>query len=135
MSAGDYDGAIAACSEAIELDPSSLGAHRTLAEAYRRLGRENEAKADHEILASRVKQSYHVVDEGSEWDTILSVGFGLGLIGAGVWGIAAPWTTDVALWWPTILGIIGMVLGVGMVVMEIPNPAATVELGGGRVII
>ncbi len=38
LAAGDYQGAIAACNEAIKLYPGSVGAHRTLVEAYRRLG-------------------------------------------------------------------------------------------------
>ena len=46
LSAGDYKGAIAACTEAIEFYPGSLGAYRTRAEAYKRWGREREAEAD-----------------------------------------------------------------------------------------
>ena len=37
LAAGDYEGAIAACAEAIELEPMIRDAHRTLAEAYRLL--------------------------------------------------------------------------------------------------
>ena len=42
----DYEGAIMACTEAIELDPSSAGAYRTRANAYRRLGVSNKASCD-----------------------------------------------------------------------------------------
>ena len=35
LSAGDYTGAIAACTEAIKLEPGSIGAKRTLQEANR----------------------------------------------------------------------------------------------------
>ena len=38
-------------------------------------------------------------------------GLVLGLIGGGVWGIIAPWVTDVAFWWPTVLGVIGILFG------------------------
>ena len=37
--AGDYEGAIAACTEAIEMDSDFMEAYRTRAEAYTRLGR------------------------------------------------------------------------------------------------
>jgi len=47
----DCEGAVAACTEAIYLDPRSQGAHRTRAEAYSRLGMANEARADLEHLA------------------------------------------------------------------------------------
>lgn len=53
LSTRDYEGAIAACTEAIQLDPSSLGARRTRAEALKRLGRESEAAADLKILSDR----------------------------------------------------------------------------------
>ena len=46
LSSGDYEGAIAACTEAIKLLPHSIGAYRTRAEAYERLGRKDEAEAD-----------------------------------------------------------------------------------------
>ena len=39
LSTGDYRGAINACNQAIELDPTSLGAQRTREEAYRRMGK------------------------------------------------------------------------------------------------
>ena len=53
LTAKDYEGAIAACTEALELDPGSLGARRTRAEALRRLGRESEATAELNILRDR----------------------------------------------------------------------------------
>ena len=40
LGAGNYEAAIAACTEAIVLEPSMLGAYRTRAEAYERLDRE-----------------------------------------------------------------------------------------------
>jgi len=46
LAAGDFVGAIAACAEAIKLNPSSVGARRTRAEAYQRLGKGIEAEAD-----------------------------------------------------------------------------------------
>ena len=51
LAARDYEGAITAFTEAIELEPSSFGAYRTRAEAYERLGSEEEAEADLELLA------------------------------------------------------------------------------------
>lgn len=62
LGAGDYEGAIAACTEAIELDPSSLGARRTRAEALKRLGRENQAAADLNILRDRSGNLYEEGD-------------------------------------------------------------------------
>ena len=49
LSSGDYEGAIGACTEAIELYPGSVGARRTRAEAYRRLGKPTEAEADQKL--------------------------------------------------------------------------------------
>ena len=51
LRAGDYQGAIAACTEAIELDSRILGAYGSRAEAYRRLGMEKEAAVDLSDLA------------------------------------------------------------------------------------
>ena len=51
--AGDCNGAIAACTEAIELNSGSIRAYRTRAVAYKCLGREEEAEADLEHLANR----------------------------------------------------------------------------------
>ena len=51
LRAGDYQGAIAACTEAIESYPSILGPYSSRAEAYRRLGMEKEAAADLRHLA------------------------------------------------------------------------------------
>jgi len=42
----DYEGAVAAFTEVIGLDPNDEGAYRLRANAYRRLGREEEAEAD-----------------------------------------------------------------------------------------
>ena len=42
----DYEGAIAACTEAIALLPDSIDAYRTRAEAYRRLGKGKQARSD-----------------------------------------------------------------------------------------
>ena len=56
LDAGDYEGAITACTEAIELEPGSIGARRTRAEAYRRLGREKEAEADLKHLGDLTSQ-------------------------------------------------------------------------------
>ena len=46
LNSGDYDGSIAACTESIELNPGQVGAYRTRAQAYRKLGRTAEADAD-----------------------------------------------------------------------------------------
>ena len=46
LAARDYEGSIAACTEAIELNPGSIGARRTRAEAYRQLGMGKEAEGD-----------------------------------------------------------------------------------------
>ena len=48
---GDYKGAIAAYTEAIELDPTMRGPYRYRAESYKRLGREKEAGSDLRDLA------------------------------------------------------------------------------------
>ena len=42
LKSGDYEGAIVACNEAIELQPGALGARRTLAEAYERSARDRD---------------------------------------------------------------------------------------------
>ena len=52
---GDYNGAIAACTEAIRLDPGILGAYNTRAEAYKRIGRRDKARADYAYAADRRK--------------------------------------------------------------------------------
>ena len=57
LGARDYWGAITACTEAIELNPGSIGARRTRAEAFNRLGKEGEAALgailDSEAMASQ----------------------------------------------------------------------------------
>ena len=50
LNAGGYEAAIFACTEAIELDPNNTEPYRIRAEAYKRLGRDNEAEADLKIL-------------------------------------------------------------------------------------
>lgn len=62
LSAHDYEGAIAACGEAIRLEPGSLGAYRTRAEAYKRLGMEREADADLKHLTE---------EEAADWGPVV----------------------------------------------------------------
>ena len=50
--AEDYEGAAAAFTEAIALDPGLIGAYRSRAAAYERLGRDAEAKADLDHVSS-----------------------------------------------------------------------------------
>jgi len=50
LRSGDYEGAIAACAEALELEPRGLGAYRMRADAYRRLSRKEEAAADLQLV-------------------------------------------------------------------------------------
>ena len=64
ISAGDYQGAIEACTEAIELDPRSLGARRTRVEAYNHLGKGEEAFGD---LA-------HIHEANNQWITATYLG-------------------------------------------------------------
>ena len=126
LSAGDYEGAVAACTQAMELDHRSLGAYRTRAEAYRLLGRRNWAEADLRYIAGHAVAPYEVFDEGPPLDSVLA----WGLLGGGGLGIVAPWVTDVTLWWPTMLGIIGLFLGLHGTVTERLTPAKTVALAG-----
>ena len=64
-------------------------------------------------------------------DFVVWLGLGPGLIGGGVWGIVAPWVTDVTFWWPTLLGLIGVLLGLLVtIVMVVDYLAGTVELAG-----
>ena len=49
LSSGDYEGAIRACTEAIELYPGSVGARRTRAEAGFRLRERTKAEADQKL--------------------------------------------------------------------------------------
>ena len=56
---GDYEGAIAACTEAIELAPDLLGPYQTRAAAYGHLGMEKEAEADLQHLPVQQRQINH----------------------------------------------------------------------------
>jgi tetratricopeptide (TPR) repeat protein len=47
----DYEGAVAAFTEAIGVDPNDVAAYRLRADAYRRLGREEEAEVDSRKIA------------------------------------------------------------------------------------
>lgn len=75
LSDGDYEGAIAACTEAIELDFSSLGARRTRAEAYSRLGRVNEPGADLAYLGDGGKRGNEESssDDGAFWPSFFVI--------------------------------------------------------------
>jgi len=57
LQAGDDEGAIAAFSEALAVDPNLTVAYRNRAAVYRRLGRLKEAKVDSEINASFLDQT------------------------------------------------------------------------------
>ena len=68
---GDYDGAIAACTEAIRLDSGILGAYNTRAEVYLRIGRRDKARADYAYAAERrnypQKATLVHEEENSSW--------------------------------------------------------------------
>ncbi|MCH7915836.1 MAG: hypothetical protein IH856_22830, partial [Deltaproteobacteria bacterium] len=102
LNAGDHEGAIAACTKAIESDPSSVGARRTRSEAYRRSGRRNEAAADRRYVRTRPVKPQEIGDPRPVFNSRLahigsrgrpagqkvrSVG------GSGVWG--EEWLIDV----------------------------------------
>lgn len=63
---------------------------------------------------------------------VLELGLGLGMVAGGVWGIIAPWVTDVALWWPTLLGVITLLVGIFCVAEGVGNYRGrnTVERAG-----
>ncbi len=48
---GKYQEAIAACTEAVRLEPAFLGPYKTRADAYRRIGLKQESEADLDHLA------------------------------------------------------------------------------------
>ena len=77
LHAGDYEGAIAACTEAIELDPGILGAYGSRAAAYRRLGMKNEAGADLRYEAEtkpaaikKAREGARLLNAGDYWGAI-----------------------------------------------------------------
>ena len=85
LGVGDYECAIAACTEAIVLNPRILGAYRTRAEAYERLGRKQAAQADLVHVAKRQKVAQPTGpanEEITEWSwTGLIWAIAQGLIG------------------------------------------------------
>jgi len=64
----DYEGAIEACTDAIEWEPGSLGAYRTRAEAYKHLGLQKESAADLIHLRERLGDEA-TLDEGNPSET------------------------------------------------------------------
>ena len=119
LGAGDYEGAIANCTEAIELDARSLWAYRLRAEAYRHLGMARKAEADLRYLADlesqRNPETPSEVIFASRWGGKLLLGVILYALVAsclmlpGVGGIVASW---VAGWsGQSILGGVSLLLG------------------------
>ena len=55
--AREYESSVAAFTEAIELDPSFIGALRSRADAYTKLGKHQEARADLALVESRTPKA------------------------------------------------------------------------------
>ena len=72
LKSGDYEGAIVACNEAIELQPGALGARRTLAEAYERLARDREAANADLAVPSPVSRLKHL-SIGTVWRQVMDL--------------------------------------------------------------
>ena len=116
------------------MDPSILGAYGSRAEAHRRLGMDKEAAVDLSFQAQLKNQrnpiTYIDFIHSPKVGKLLVFGVGWGLIGGGVWGIAAPWVTDVTLWWPTMLGATGLLGGLWFTWETIADRAESTELAG-----
>ena len=115
LNTGDYEGAIKACTEAIQ--SGNLGAYLIRAQAYNGLGMVKEAEADRQKHANRLG-GYDNPDAG--WtptspkpkdEMVIEVGAVLLCLFLGMVGIIAPWVSDVAFWWPTLLGVTGLLVG------------------------
>ena len=68
--------------------------------------------------------------EAEVMDFVVGLGLVLGLIGGGVWGMVAPWVTDVTLWWPTLLGVIGVLFGVFLATIVAGEYGGRAEIAG-----
>ena len=130
---GDYQGAIAACTEAIELAPDFLGPYGTRAEAYKRLGMDEEAASDlghlHEVNNQRIPTT-HIGGAGLVWKGVGAVF----LIGFGVLLAIAPGVSDTPRW-ISVLGVLTLILGLAALVAIIAspeewNPLESAELAG-----
>ena len=64
LSAGDYEGAIAAYTEAIDLDPSFGWAYYYRAEARKRLGMLSKSEADREHMVEPKGETFTVNPDG-----------------------------------------------------------------------
>ena len=53
---------------------------------------------------------------------VVGVAIGLGILGGGVFFIIAPWVIDAAIWWPTILGVVGLLFGLWWIRDVITRP-------------
>ena len=77
LGVGDYECAIAACTEAIVLNPRILGAYRTRAEAYEGLGRKTEAEADRQKVPKPMRPATEEITEWSWTGLIWTIAQGL----------------------------------------------------------
>ena len=64
-------------------------------------------------------------------DVIVDLSLAFAFIGGGVWGIMASWATDVTFWWPTLLGLAGVLFGLFIAIMQVAKwLTKSVELAG-----
>lgn len=122
LGAGKYEEAIAALTEAIDLHPGLTGAYRSRAQAYQRLGREEEAKADLELVASRTPSARQPTPEeydfrGRRWESSSEdvVGTGryvLSFLLAGFIGLAIQYALRKKGWMATWINAVIFVVGI-----------------------
>ena len=123
----DYEGAVSAFSEAIALYPGFVGAYRSRAEAYRKLGREEEAEADLDVVASRTPPArnrgdtaevYEVRDQrwGSSSEDVVGSGrYILSFLMAGLVGLAIQYALRKKGWTATWINAVIFVVGVSVI--------------------
>jgi len=118
---GDYEAAVVSFDEASRLVPETAGARRTRAVAYRNLQIAKQAQISTNVIYRRDPILQAIEEMGSL----------LLLLSAGGFGVIAPWIMDVAFWWPTLLGVLGLVIGLILVEEEIRSyRAGTVDIVG-----
>ena len=76
-------------------------------------------------------QNERYVTAEEVFDSAVGWGVALGLIGGGAAGIVAPWVTGAFIWWPTILGAMGVLAGLVVAIMNLAEfMTGSVELAG-----
>ncbi|MDP6070075.1 MAG: hypothetical protein QGG34_00695 [SAR202 cluster bacterium] len=76
-------------------------------------------------------QTERYVTAEEVFDSAVGWGVALGLIGGGAAGIVAPWVTGAFIWWPTILGAMGVLAGLVVAIMNLAEfMTGSVELAG-----